>query len=270
MGPQDAMQAVARARSAELRIMLSPVSVPMAKKGTGRASTDQVSRARFTSIDPKMQELYREHLAGVDPATVRYSVALEARINYEAIQNEHVLRCRLKDQGYTLRSFDELVSDNAVVIPKAQRDKQSNQAQLNRRTQLIHEVMTGQKTIEQASAAAHRETKNGTWVDLAAVDPSHVYEWLLRVRVHDLITAGSFTIDSAEFRALAAEVQSLDKHEARELRDVMGGRVTIPGPDDDVPATLAKALLKVAGFTVKRKRVKSAGQRWYRYDVNTL
>ena len=65
-------------------------------------------------------------------------------------------------------------------------------------------------------------------------------------------------------------MQILNKDQAGELRDVMGGRVIIPGPDDDVPATLAKALLKVAGFTVKRKRVKSAGQRWYRYDVNTL
>ena len=123
MGPQDAMQAVARARSAERRIMLSPVRPSKATIGTGRTSPDEVSRARFKSIDPKMQELYREHLSSVDPATVRYSVALEARVNYEAINNEHVLACRLRDQGYMLRPFDELVSDNAVVIPKAQRDK---------------------------------------------------------------------------------------------------------------------------------------------------
>jgi hypothetical protein len=210
MGPQDAMQAVARARSAERRILLSPISVPNAKTGTGRTTAEQVSQARFTAIDPKMQELYRDHLKGVDPATVRYSVALEARINYEAVHNEHVLACRLKDQGYTLRPFDELVSDNAVVIPTAQRNKQKKQAELSRRTQLIHEVMTGQKTIDQASSEAHRETKEGTWVDLGAVDPSNAYEWLLRVRVHDLVAAGSFTVDSAEFRAMAAEVQSLN------------------------------------------------------------
>lgn len=130
--------------------------------------------------------------------------------------------------------------------------------------------MTGQKTIDQASAAAHRETKNGTWVDLAAVDPSHAYEWLLRVRVHDLITAGSFTVDSAEFRALAAGLQSLDKHEARELRDVLGGRVTIPGPDDDVNATFVKALLKVAGFTTQRQRLRVDGVRTYHFEVVAL
>ena len=156
MGPQDAMQAVARARSADRRIMLSPVSAPMAKIGTGRTSPDEVSRARFKSIDPKMQELYREHLSGVDPATVRYSVALEARVNYEAVNNQHVLACRLKDQGYMLRPFDELVSDNAVVIPKAERYRQTREAELSRRTQLIHEVMTGQKNIDQASSEAHQ------------------------------------------------------------------------------------------------------------------
>ena len=270
MGPQDAMQAVARARSADRRIMLSPVSAPMAKIGTGRTSPDEVSRARFKSIDPKMQELYREHLSGVDPATVRYSVALEARVNYEAVNNQHVLACRLKDQGYMLRPFDELVSDNAVVIPKAERYRQTREAELSRRTQLIHEVMTGQKNIDQASSEAHRETQDGTWVDLAALDPSHAYEWLLRVRTHDLVAAGSFTVESAEFRAMAAEVQSLDKHEARELRDVLGGRVTIPGPDDEVPATFAKALLKVAGFTTARKRVQLDGVRTYRFDVVTI
>ena len=270
MGPQDAMQAVARARRAERRIMLSPVSAPMAKIGTGRTSPEEVSRARFAAIDPTMQELYREHLAGVDPATVRYSVALEARVNYEAVHNEHVLACRLKEQGYTLRPFDELVGSNSVVIPKAQRDKQIKQAQLDRRTQLLHEVFTGQKTIDQARSEADRETKDGIWVDLGAVDPSHAYAWLQRVRVHDLISAGSFTVESSEFRAMAAEVQSLNKHEARKLRDVLGGRTEVPGPDDDVPATFAKALLKVAGFTTQRQRLRVDGIRTYRFAVVAL
>ena len=88
--------------------------------------------------------------------------------------------------------------------------------------------------------------------------------------MHDLISAGSFTTDSPEFLAMAAEVQSLNKHEARELRDVLGGRIVIPGPDDDVKATFAKALLKVAGFTTKGKRVKRAGELGYRYEVTDV
>ena len=166
LGPQDAMQAVARARSADRRIMLSPVRAPNAKVGTHRTTAEQVNRALFNAIDPTMKERYSEHLMGVDPATVRYSLALEARNNYEAIHNDHVLACRLKDQGYTLRSFYELVSDNPVVIPKAERDKQTKRAELTRRTQLIHEVMTARKTIDQAASEAHRrpETAPGwTW-----------------------------------------------------------------------------------------------------------
>ena len=66
---------------------------------------------------------------------------------------------------------------------------------------------------------------------------------------------------------MAAEVQCLDKHEARELRDVLGGRVTIPGPDDDVNATFVKALLKVAGFTTQRQRLRVDGVRTYHFEV---
>ena len=66
---------------------------------------------------------------------------------------------------------------------------------------------------------------------------------------------------------MAAEVQSLDKHEAQRLRDVLGGRTEVPGPDDDVPATFAKALLKVAGFTTQRQRLRVDGVRTYRFDV---
>ena len=130
--------------------------------------------------------------------------------------------------------------------------------------------MTGRRDIDQASSEAHEETQDGTWVDLATVDPSHAYEWLLRVRTHDLVAAGSFTVDSAEFRAMAAEVQSLDKHQSRQLRDVLGGRITIPGPDDEVPATFAKALLKVAGFTTARQRLRVDGVRTYRFAVVAL
>ena len=130
--------------------------------------------------------------------------------------------------------------------------------------------MTGQKTIDQASAEAERETKDGTWVDLAAVDPSHAYEWLRRVRVNDLIAAGSFTTDSPEFIAMTAEVQSLNKHEARELRDVLGGRTEVPGPDDDISAKFAKQLLKAAGFTFGRKRLRIDGVRTYRFEVVEL
>ena len=130
--------------------------------------------------------------------------------------------------------------------------------------------MTGQKTISQAASEAAGETKNGTWVDLAAIDPSHAYGWILRLRVQDLIAAETFTTQTSQFLAMATEVKILNKHEARELRGVLGGRVTIPGPDDEVSPPFAKALLKLAGFTTKRKLVRANGSRSYRYEVITL
>ena len=130
--------------------------------------------------------------------------------------------------------------------------------------------MNGRKTIFQAASEAARETKDGTWVDLAAIDPSHVFGWLQRLRVQDLIVAETFTTQTSEFLAMATEVQVLNKHEARELRGVLGGRLTIPGPDDEVKPTFAKALLKLAGFTVDRKLIRSKGTRTYRYEVIAL
>ncbi len=270
MGPQDAMQAVARARSAARRIMLSPVSVPGALIGTGETTEVGVRRARGETINPELRELYQDHMREVDPATLRYSVALEARTNYEAINNEHVLRCRLEDQGYNLRHFEELHDQANAIVPRAERIKQTKQAELDHRTKLLYEVMTGQKTISQAASEAARETKNGTWVDLAAIDPSHAYGWLLRLRVQDLIAAETFTTQTSEFLAMATEIQILNKHEARKLRGILGGRITIPGPDDEVKATFAKALLKLAGFTIDRKLIRSKGTRFYRYEVIAL
>ena len=50
----------------------------------------------------------------------------------------------------------------------------------------------------------------------------------------------------------------------------LGVHVTIPGPDVEGKATFAKALLKLAGFTIDRKLIRSKGTRSYRYEVITL
>jgi hypothetical protein len=52
-----------------------------------------------------------DSMAEIHPATRRYAAALEARTNYEALNSEHVLRCRLEDQGYNIREFDELFDE---------------------------------------------------------------------------------------------------------------------------------------------------------------
>ena len=50
------------------------------------------------------------------------------------------------------------------------------------------------------------------WADLALIDPSHAYGWILRLRVQDLIVAETFTTQTSEFQAMATEVQLLNKH----------------------------------------------------------
>ncbi len=59
----------------------------------------------------------------------------------------------------------------------------------------------------------------------------------------------------------------LDKKEAKELGNVLGGRITIPGPDDSVKVIFAKAILKLAGFETDRKRFRIGNERTYRYEI---
>ena len=78
---------------------------------------------------------------------------------------------------------------------------------------------------------------------------------------------GSFDTQSVEFLQLSARVKMLDKNEARELRNVLGGRVIIPGPDDDVKLSFAKAILKLAGLETDRRRFRIGDGRSYRYEI---
>ena len=82
-----------------------------------------------------------------------------------------------------------------------------------------------------------------------------------------MIEAGSFTLNSYEFDTMARVVKSLNKHEARELKMLVGVKV-VPGPDDEVKATFANALLKLADYKVKRIRVKSGGICSYKYEID--
>ena len=84
-----------------------------------------------------------------------------------------------------------------------------------------------------------------------------------------LIDAGMFHEGTQEFAAVASLVKGLDKPEAQELKQLLGGKTVIPGPDDAVKATFIKALVQMAGFDVTREnQVSIDGSRVWSYAIS--
>ena len=83
-----------------------------------------------------------------------------------------------------------------------------------------------------------------------------------------LVEAGSYHAGTAELNFTADAVRSLDKQAARELKRVLGGRMVIPGPEDEVKASFINSLLKVAGFSPNESgQLRINGQRVRAYRL---
>ena len=90
---------------------------------------------------------------------------------------------------------------------------------------------------------AQKESATGLAADYERRNPSHAFYWLQRLSVLSLVEAGMFHEGTQEFAAVASLVQALDRKEAQELKQLLGGKTVIPGPGDAVKATFIKALV---------------------------
>lgn len=116
---------------------------------------------------------------------------------------------------------------------------------------------------------AQKEFATGLAADYERRNPSHAFYWLQRLSVLSLAEAGMFHEGTQEFAAVASIVQALDRKEAQELKQLLGGKTVIPGPDDAVKATFIKALVKIAGFDVTRENQASIdGSRVWSYAIS--
>ena len=97
MGPENALQALDRARSAQVRVLLMPSVVPAAMEGTGKTSLEAVQRAKSKAASHGDLDTYMDFARAISTCSLFYFHKLEARNNYEAIANEHVLKCRLQE-----------------------------------------------------------------------------------------------------------------------------------------------------------------------------
>ncbi|QNI54483.1 hypothetical protein SynBIOSE41_01977 [Synechococcus sp. BIOS-E4-1] len=272
MGPEDALQALDRARSAQVRVLLMPSVVPNAMVGTRKTTFEAVQRAKSKAASHGDLDAYRDFAGAISTGSLFYSHELEARNNYEAFANEHVLKCRLQEQGYTLKPFLELLAQNpnkgATTSRKVRAKRQRDNAKSFRQG-LLRQLCKREIRLGEARSQAQKASVTGLAVDYERRDPSHAFYWLERLSVISLIDAGMFHEGTQEFAAVASLVQNLVKKEAQELKQLLGGKIVIPGPDDVVKATFIKALVQMAGFDVARgKQVSTNGIRVWSYTVS--
>ena len=270
MGPEDALQALGRARRAEFRVLLMADAAPMAMIGTHEITFDGVQKAKAKMVTKMDINAYKQLFNSVEKATMVYSLNLEARKNKEAMCNDNVLTSRLKDQGYKLEAIEALFSkfDTAEVIErKRQIVKIVREEEASIKAELLQKLAKGEIDLGTAMTRAKSEAEGGLVIDYERMNPALEWHWYQRLGVEKLVEAGSFDHQSAEFLQLSDRVKMLDKKEARELRTVLGGRITIPGPDDEVKLSFAKAILKLAGLETSRKRFRIGNERTYRYEI---
>ena len=270
MGPEDALQALGRARRAEFRVLLMADAAPMAMIGTHEITFDGVQKAKAKMVTKMDINAYKQLFNSVEKATMVYSLNLEARKNKEAMCNDNVLTSRLKDQGYKLEAIEALFSkfDTAEVIErKRQIVKIVREEEASIKAELLQKLAKGEIDLGTAMTRAKSEAEGGLVIDYERMNPALEWHWYQRLGVEKLVEAGSFDHQSAEFLQLSDRVKMLDKKEARELRTVLGGRITIPGPDDEVKLSFTKAILKLAGLETSRKRFRIGNERTYRYEI---
>ena len=83
MGPEDALQALGRARRAEFRVLLMADAAPMAMIGTHEITFDGVQKAKAKMVTKMDVNAYKQLFNSVERATMVYSLNLEARKNKE-------------------------------------------------------------------------------------------------------------------------------------------------------------------------------------------
>ena len=245
-------------------------AAPMAMIGTHEITFDGVQKAKAKMATKMDINAYKQLFNSVERATMVYSLNLEARKNKEAMCNDNMLTSRLKDQGYKLEAIEALFSkfDTAEVIKrKKQIVKRVREEEASVKAQLLQKLAKGEIDLGTAMTRAKSEAEGGLVIDYERMNPALEWHWYQRLGVEKLVEAGSFDSQSAEFVQLSDRVKVLDKKEAKELRNVLGGRITIPGPDDEVKLSFAKAILKLAGLETDRKRFRIGNERTYRYEI---
>ncbi|MEB3202797.1 MAG: DUF3854 domain-containing protein [Synechococcus sp.] len=266
--PEDALQALNRCRDASLRVLLIQKSAVQALVGTQQTTPKAVNQAYFAASASGEQIHYIQALQACSLPSLEYAIALEARVNQEALDNEHVLRSRLVEDGYEVLPL-QLLMDEQDVAPSTRKQRGTSREQkLTLRQTLLRDLLLDQLTLKQASSRLHVATRNGLIVDLRNDDPAQAYEWLIRLRLKELCQLESFTVNTPEFKSVIDELKRLETKEVREVKKLFG-RVSVPGPDSKIHAGPVLTLLQHAGFKAERLK-KTSSRSPYTYSIRPV
>jgi len=267
--PEDALQAINRCRDSQSRILLMQKTAAQALIGTKQTTFDAVQRAYLESATAGQAEYYVQALEACSRASLEYAIALEARANYEARNNEHVLRSRLVEDGYEIRDLAELRNGEEFTEKKSAGTRlKRSEKKATLRQILLRDLCANKQTLSQACARVKETTRNGLVVDLRKEDPSEAFEWLTRLCVDELSQLSVFNITTPECQSVINAMKGLNRKEAARVKRLFD-RVDVLGPDDKAHMGPIKTLLWHAGYhAIKANRASANGL--YNFQITPI
>ncbi|MFL0724575.1 MAG: DUF3854 domain-containing protein, partial [Prochlorococcus sp.] len=261
----DVVQALNRARRSEMRVLLSPDIAPEAKGVFGETTPQRVRDVMAHRAGAGNLPDFVEKGKRLSSATVDAMVRLDARQSREAVENARVVRAFLKQEGYTVKPLIEMgigLSDLDVSIDPVQEESQATTDERLATAQqaAMQRLLTGESSMEQEQGRAKRASADGTLIDLVLADVSELWDWAVKLRLHELVQAGSVRAGCDELRAIWAELCALDRKQVRQLCGafsservkVRSNRIpTSEDADQKEDMRKIRPLLNACGFTTE-------------------
>ena len=257
MTAEDTLQSVNRPRRSDWRIVLSPSQMPQALIGKKLSGVQATLEAYQCSADNSDKAVYGDFFQAMSTPSRHLFIGLEARQNYEALNNASVLRSRLTQEGYNLKEFSELGFD-AQFMGLQVSPKEAKELAQTIKERLLKQILLGQITQADAMKEAARSVKGGLIGDISAADPLPAARWLIRLGVPELVKCGELSTDTPEVQMLWGELTSLNAKEVKQLRrDV--GRVNVPTHEDPIDMRPVQTFLRKCGFKTRSKQQRKNG-----------
>jgi len=265
---EDVVQALNRARVTQRRILLAPMVVPEAVGPTKEIFPDRVSKIFQDRMQAGDVGDYTALVQQRHPATRRLVPQLEARRNFEAINNNWCLRGMLEEEGYTIREITELSQEQDATTSPTTRGTRGLDPSLQGvkayRMAALQRLVAGTSAVCSEQHRAKQLVEGGIFVDLAEADVSEEWSVAQKLKLNLLIQTGTVHAGSPAMVDVWDALAALDKDGAKRVARLLGSRSDrIPGPMDQLDVRRVWPLVKALGFRpVKAGETRRDGKSW--------
>ena len=257
MTAEDTLQSVNRPRRSDWRVVLSPPQMPQALIGKRQTSSQTTLEAYQYSANNSDTAVYGDFFNAMSLPSRHLFIGLEARQNYEALNNTSVLRSRLIQEGYNIKEFSELGFD-AQFMGLQINPKQAEEHATTIKERLLKQILLGEVTQAEAIREARRCVAGGLIGDLNTADPVPAAKWLIRLGLPALLQCDELMNDTPEVQMMWDQMTILDSKEVKQLKREVG-RVNIPTHEDELNMRPIITILRRCGYKAKRKQRRSNG-----------